>query len=93
MRRGAAKTDANQYDIVRALTRAGCSVESLHRVGAGVPDLLVGIGGRNYLLEVKSPKGRLNALQRGWHRRWCGQTAVVRDWREALRCVALMHNG
>ena len=37
-----AHIDANQPEIVKALRDAACSVEPLHDVGRGVPDLLVG---------------------------------------------------
>ncbi|HEY6875585.1 MAG TPA: hypothetical protein VI384_04425 [Candidatus Dormibacteraeota bacterium] len=37
-----AATDANQADIAKALRAAGCQVQSLHQLGGGVPDLLVG---------------------------------------------------
>ena len=46
----AAKIDANQNEIVDALRKAGCSVQILSSVGKGCPDILVGRGGRNYLL-------------------------------------------
>jgi len=49
------RRDPNQGEIVEALRAAGASVEELDDVGAGVPDLLVGFRGRNFLLEVKSP--------------------------------------
>ena len=36
-----AKVDQNQSEIVSALRDFGATVTSLHRVGEGVPDLLV----------------------------------------------------
>lgn len=53
--RRAARRDSNEVAIVAALTAAGASVT--HLSAPGVPDLLVGIGGRTYLLEVKAPLG------------------------------------
>ena len=69
MTRRAARIDDNQRDIVTALERAGCTVQSLASLGEGVPDLLVGVpmrmefghGGlamwqipaRNIIIEVK----------------------------------------
>lgn len=44
--RHAARTDRNQAEIVKALRAAGCSVQCLHAVGGGVPDLLVGLRAR-----------------------------------------------
>ena len=55
--RTAAKVDANQADIVAALRRIGATVQCLHQVGHGCPDLLVGWHGENILLEVKMPGG------------------------------------
>ena len=52
------KVDANQKAIADALRRAGCSVQLLHTVGAGCPDLLVGRHGETFLLEVKMPDAR-----------------------------------
>ena len=64
----AAKVDANQPEIVAALRAVGATVQPLHTVGRGCPDLLVGWRGRNHLIEVKdgskSPsKRRLRASQ------------------------------
>jgi hypothetical protein len=49
-RKYAAKVDANQAAVVAALRKIGASVQPLHGVGAGVPDLLVGFQGRNWLI-------------------------------------------
>ena len=85
----AAKTDANQAAIVAALRAAGATVESLHRVGGGVPDLLVGYMGRNLLLEVKDgskpPSARtLTPDQVRWHAAWKCDVYVVESVAEAL---------
>ena len=89
-RRYSARSDTNQAAIVEALRRAGCTVESLHRVGGGVPDLLVGwrgLSGRpfNLLLEVKTTlAGKLTLDEAAWHGDWEGQVDVVRDPQEAV---------
>ena len=88
--RYAARTDLNQAEIVESLRDMGCTVELLHRVGGGCPDILVGFRDRNVLLEIKQPKGRLNKLQRKWHALWKGQVAVVRSPEDALRVVGLI---
>lgn len=88
--RRAAKVDRNQGDIVEMLRAVGASVESLARVGAGVPDLLVGFRGQNWLLEVKVGKGALTEDQQEWHPAWRGQVAVVRSADEALRVIGAM---
>lgn len=88
--RHAAATDANQAEVVRVLRAAGCTVVSLHRVGDGCPDLLVGCKGRNYALEVKVDGRGLNDKQQSWHRTWAGQRAVVTTPEGALYAVGLL---
>lgn len=83
----ARRVDANQREIVAALIAAGASVLSLHRVGVGAPDLLVGFRGVNYLLEAKTAHGALNELQREWHAEWRGQACVVRSVEDALMAI------
>jgi hypothetical protein len=84
---------------VEALRDAGCVVESLHRVGGGVPDLLVGrrvaSGVKLWLLEVKDGRRppserRLSERQIEWHRRWWGAPIVVESVEDALRAVDLL---
>lgn len=87
--RRAAKVDANQGAIVEALRASGCSVQSLASVGKGCPDLLVGIRGRNILMEVKDgskvPSAQqLTPAQGSWTVSWRGQVAVVRSVKDAL---------
>ncbi len=70
--RRAARTDANQTDIVDALRQVGAHVTILSAVGDGCPDLLVGYRGKLYVLEVKDgtkpPSAReLTADQVQWH--------------------------
>ncbi len=84
----AAKVDIVQASIVDALRRCGAQVESLAGVGRGVPDLLVGYAGELYLLEVKSPGGKLTTMQKVWHRCWQEYPVyVVHDACEALAAV------
>lgn len=87
--RRAAKVDRNQAEIVAALRKAGCSVQSLAKLGQGVPDLLVGRAGRNWLFEVKNPdqpkaKQALKPEQIEWRNSWCGQVCVVRSIEDCL---------
>lgn len=93
--RRAAKVDDNQASIVDALRRVGCSVDPLHAVGGGTPDLLVGRAGVNYLLEVKDgskppSKQKLTPQQQEWHQGWRGQKAVVNCVDSALREVGAL---
>lgn len=80
--RRAARVDRNQKEIVAYLRKRGATVQPLHTVGRGCPDLLVGHGGKNYLLEVKDgekPKSaqKLTPDEDAWHFAWLGQVAVV----------------
>ena len=83
MRRGhQGRTDGNQQDIIDALRDEGASVQSLASVGAGCPDLAVGLAGQSFLVEVKngakSPSARtLTPDQRRWVERWTGSDVVV----------------
>lgn len=88
----AARVDRNQAEIVKALRNIGCSVQHLHRCGEGVPDLLVGVRRRNFLLECKDgkkpPSAReLTPDQVDWHIEWRGQVAVITSVDEALALV------
>ena len=87
-----AKVDANQPAIVLALRQAGAIVQHLHTAGAGVPDLLVGYRGINYLLEVKdenAPRADqvLTVAQVKFHDDWRGQVAIVKNATDALRVI------
>lgn len=84
-RRTAAKRDANEREIMDALIAAGATVVQLSDKGA--PDLLVGLHGINYLIEVKERKGKLTPAQVALHDDWRGQIAVARTMEDALRIV------
>lgn len=88
----AAKVDANQSEIVAALRRVGATVQPLHTVGKGCPDLAVGWRGQTFLIEVKDgnkpPSARkLTDDQVEWHGGWKGQVAVVKSVDEALAAI------
>lgn len=94
--RRAARADGTQREIVEALRAAGCSVQHLHTVGDGCPDLLVGVAGRTLLMEIKDgsrpASERLpSAEQRRWAARWRGGGLwVVCSVDEALSVVNVM---
>ena len=81
------KVDANQPEIVAALRKAGASVQHLHQVGHGCPDIAVGYGGHTYLLEIKQPGKHLTPDEREWHERWAGHATIVTCVREALDVI------
>jgi hypothetical protein len=90
-----ANVDENQPEITEALRKAGASVQPLHAVGKGCPDLLVGYNGMNFLLEVKNPlksptAQALTPAQLDWHVGWGGQIAIVKSARDALVAVGLV---
>ena len=90
--RRAAKVDATQAAIVKALRDAGATVQHLHAVGQGCPDLLVGYRRLNHLIEVKtdigSPSARkLNPGQVEWHAGWRGAVATVETPEAALAVI------
>lgn len=92
MMRRAARTDSNQAEIVQALRKADCTVQHLHTLGQGTPDLLVGYAGSNYLLEIKDgskppSKRKLTPDEEQWHRQWGGQVAIVLSAGEALEAL------
>jgi len=92
--RKAARIDENQPEIVAALHKAGAQVQTLAAVGKGCPDLLVSLGGVNYLLEVKNPEKpkadrRLTPAQVVWHNKWRSPVAIVHSIEAALKAVGL----
>lgn len=85
----ARKIDENQPAIVDQLRQCGITVQVLSATGKGCPDLLCGVNGRNYLLELKNPdqpksSQALTADEAIWHNEWKGQVAIVRNIDEAL---------
>jgi hypothetical protein len=82
----AAKTDKNQAEIVKALRKVGASVQLLHRVGGGCPDLLVWYNGY-YLFEVKTKGSKLNKLQQKWWENWHGELYTVTSAEDAIKLI------
>lgn len=90
--RRAAKIDANQTAIITALRSVGASVQPLHQVGGGCPDLLVWYHQRLFLLECKNADGRglrFTPEQLKWRERFPGASIVVMDAREALEAIGV----
>lgn len=87
--RFAAKSDANQPAIVEALRKMGFSVVSLHRHGAGVPDLAIAKANRMAFCEVKMPGEELNGLQEAFVREWNSSIYVLSSVEDvAVLCEA-----
>lgn len=90
--RYAARTDENQSEIISALRKIGAEVYTLHTLGKGVPDLLVGFRGINLLFEVKNPKQstsnqQLTSHQKKFHTLWPGKVDIVRTPEEAIEIL------
>ena len=82
--RRAARTDANQKEVVANLRKLGFSVQHLHQLGKGCPDLLIGKEGRNWLFELKDPDKPPSARQltedeKKWFHTWRGQVDIGYD--------------
>jgi Holliday junction resolvase len=78
------KVDNNQTQVVKALRDLGATVQHLHGVGKGCPDIVVGFKGKNLLLEIKDgDKKVLTPDQVNWHKLWKGQVNVVTSVDEA----------
>jgi hypothetical protein len=85
--RRAARVDANQAEVVKALRDAGAYVWII-----GLPvDLLVGYNGHSFLVEIKDgPRKRLTALQEDFFKNWSGSTLARIDGPEAaLRMIGV----
>ena len=87
-----ARIDANQPEIVAALRKAGCTIQHLHAVGKGCPDLLCAFQGATFLIEVKDGAKRPSAQaltpdQVAWHAGWDAQVHIVNSVAGALAVV------
>lgn len=87
------RLDLNQPGIVKTLRDLpGISVQSLAAVGGGVPDIVVGYKGRNYLVEIKNANmpasGRqLTPAESAWHQNWTGQVAICETVSSILKQI------
>lgn len=81
--------DANQSDIIAVLQAAGATVRTLQLEAQGIPDLLCGFREVNYLMEVKTMRGKLNPRQVQFFETWQGQKAVVRSVEDALGLIGV----
>lgn len=89
------RADANQPDIVQALRQAGASVQHLHEVGRGCPDILVGFRGMNYVAEIKDgnkppSKRKLTPDEQAWHLAWRGKVEIIETVDDALKLIGVL---
>ena len=82
--RRAAKIDANQPAIVKALEAIGCTVYFIREP----VDLLVGLRKRSVAMEIKSGKNwRLTPQQEKFFATFNGEAYIVEDEGQALRAM------
>jgi len=74
--RRAAKVDLNQKQVVRELRAMGFSVRHTHTIGQGFPDLVIGKGGVNLLVEVKREGEKLTEDEQNFFALWSGAAIV-----------------
>ena len=77
--RRAARTDANQSQIVEALRQSGCVVRCTHQLGGGFPDLCVFVprSGKLCLIEVKSAGGTLTDDEQRFFSEFAGAPVYI----------------
>ena len=90
----AKRVDNNQARIVEQLRRVNISVQHLHTVGKGCPDLLLGFRNKNYLIELKDEKKRASAKkltpdEEEFFSEWRGQVSKCETLDEILKVIGL----
>lgn len=77
---------------MKTLRSLGCSVQHIHTIGKGCPDILIGYRGLNLLAEIKdgslAPSAKKLTLdEQGWHDKWLGQICIIDS---SLSAIALI---
>lgn len=85
----AKRVDDNQTDIVNAFRSLGATVLILSSVGKGCPDIMIGIFGKNYLIEIKDGKKppsarKLTEAEAEFHQKWKGQVDIITSLDDVL---------
>lgn len=82
--RYAKRTDDNHRDVIDEfrLVMPDATLADMSGAGNGIPDVLIGWRGRNYLFEIKDPDKcpsarSLTDMQKEFHLSWQGQVKVV----------------
>ena len=99
MTRYAKRVDANHSEVVAEFKELlpEASVFDLSGAGRGIPDILVGLNGFNYLFEIKDgskpPSARkLTKAQQELHSTWQGQICVIHNAGQMLADIAKTQN-
>jgi hypothetical protein len=89
LHRRAAKRDANEADVIRALEQFGWQVMQISAKGA--PDLIACHRATQTMLlaEVKAAKGKLTQDQIDWHAWWKGPPPVILRTVEDVRQLTI----
>ena len=90
----AKRVDDNQAKIVDQLRQLGITVQHLHTIGKGCPDLLLGYRNKNFLIELKdgqktASKKRLTPDEEVFFNHWRGQVSKCETLEEILKVVGL----
>lgn len=90
----AKKIDTNQNLIVKQLRKCGVSVAITSMVGKGFPDIICGLRGRNYLIELKdgaksASRKKLTADEKEFHDAWQGQVNKCETFDEITAIIGL----
>jgi len=90
----AKRVDDNQKRIVKQLRQLGVSVQHLHTIGQGCPDLLLGYRNKNYLVELKDENKKKSAKkltedEATFFNDWRGQVSKCETLDEILKVIGL----
>ncbi len=81
------KRDKNEAEIIAALEKIGCRVSCIASED-GFPDLVVMLGRKLVLIEVKSSKSApLTEAQIEWHKEWQRHSNIVWTAEQALEIM------
>lgn len=84
----AARRDKNEPQIIHQLSMIpGLTIVQLSQ--KNIPDLLIGYQGVNYLVEIKTPKGKTKAGQENFLATWQGQAQLCRSIDEILTVIGV----
>ena len=88
------RVDDNQKAIIALLRDLNCSVISTASLGNGFPDIIVGVGGENFLFELKNPNKpksakKLTEAEQKWHEEWREQVATVENIGQILEIIGI----
>ena len=95
--RRAHRLDANHSELVDAFRSMGCSVLSLAGLGNGCPDIVVGLGGIQVMVEIKDgsrpPSARkLTPDEARFRGSWTGGYKIVEDMDGVKETVELLQS-